>query len=340
MVLGVLAATGMVVALLASYALERALLAETRGAESRSGVGGQLAGAIEAGVGALSAFEEVAEGGLHHPSEGWGRPADMLSGWPAALEGVEVEVFDESSRPGLSLLDEDQLQAILEELGLSKAQASELRDLLLDWMDEDDDQRIRGRENSDLGRQRDPWVANRPPQNWDEVWGIPEWGEEAFDEDGELLPWARQFSSMFSLDHDRPANINSADAATVEWLGEAGLLPYPDWLDRRKGVDNVHGTADDRILRELPGGDDDRLGELFSAESQVLRVRASMRVGQRYVWKEAWIAKERDGNGRSGPDRGRDSGGGRNTGEASPWGSWSILDVREGLSLVLDETEE
>ena len=337
-VLGVLVAMGVVVTLLASYALERALLAETRGAESRSGTGAKLSGAIEAGVAALIVFEEVAEG-LHHPSEGWGRPAEALSGWPTELEGVELEIFDESTRPGLSLVTEDQWLDILEESGLSTGEASELRDLLLDWIDEDDDERFQGRENSELGRARDPWVPNREPRSWSEVWSIPEWRDAAFDERGQILPWAEQLTSLFSLEHDSPANINAVDSGTVEWLNDAGIIPYPGWLDERDGVDNEPDSGDERILSELPGGDDEGLGGLFSAESEVLRIRASLRVGQRFVWKEVWIAK--DGGGRSNgegssPRGGRDSGETRQN-SASAWGGWNLIDVREGLSLVLEE---
>jgi hypothetical protein len=287
-------------------------------------------------------FEEVS-GGLHHPSEGWGRPAKLLSGWPEGLEGVEVEIFDESTRPGLSLLEEGQWLELLEEFGFSAGEASELRDLLLDWMDEDDDERFQGRENSDLGRSRDPWVPNRPPRSWSEVWSIPEWREAAFDERGQILPWAGQLSSFFSLEHDAPANINAVDSSAVEWLNDAGLIPYPGWLDERDGRDNEPGSADDRILTELPGGGDEGMGQLFSADSQVLRIRASLRVGERFVWKEAWITRieeeeeEREPPG-NGPRIRVESGDEAGVGE-STLGEWRVFDVREGLSLVLEEED-
>ncbi|MBC2603108.1 type II secretion system protein GspK [Puniceicoccus vermicola] len=334
-VLGVLAAMGMVVSLLASYALERSLLAETRGGESRSGVGLRLSSAIEAGMASLHAFEEIAEG-LHDPSEGWGRPAELLSGWPTELDGIEVQIFDESNRPGLSLLGEDQLLDLLEESGFSKGEASELRDLLLDWMDEDDDERYQGRENSNLGRGRDPWVPNRMPKSWNEIWSIPEWGEAAFDGQGALLPWAEEFSSRFSLDHDSPANINSVDREMVEWLHDADVISYPSWLDERDGIDNEEGTENDRVLTELPGGEDGEMGELFSSESQVLRIRASLLVGERYVWKEAWIAKDSEGEEQEGQ---RPEPVNSEEGEAA-WGNWKLIDVREGLSLVLDDEKK
>lgn len=334
-VLGVLVALGMVVSLLASYALERSLLAETRGAESRSGAGLRLSSAIEAAVASLMVFEEVG-GKLHHPSEGWGKPAELLSGWPDELNGIELEIFDESSRPGLALLEEEDLLTLLEESGFSKGDASELSDLLLDWIDEDDRERYQGRENSDLGSVRDPWVPNRSPVSWSEVWGIPEWREAAIDEDGQLLPWARQFSNLFSLDHDAPANINSVDAEMVELLNDAGLIPYPGWLDERDGVDNRAGSDDDRILSDLPGGDEGGLGKMFSAESRVLRIRASLRVGERFVWKEVWISKESEGNGRDSPNSNREQA----SETSSGWGPWKLIQVKEGLSLVLEDPQE
>ncbi len=333
MVLGVIVAMGVVVTLLASYALERSLLAETRGAETRSGAGDRLSGAIEASMAVVGIFEEVA-GRLHHPSEGWGDPVGLLGGWPPALAGVEVEVADESSRPGFSLLGESELRVLLEELGIQRGKAAEMADLLLDWMDEDDDQRMRGRENRGRISSRDPWVANRPPVSWEEVWSIPEWGEEAFDSDGRLEEWARKFSSWFTLEHEEPANINTVDPELVEWLADADLIANPIWLDQKAGPDNIPGTADDRVLSELPGGDEG-LGALFSSESRVLRIRASERVGERRVWKEAWVSRTR-GEDRSGRnDRGRPrAGGGSPPGGSgfSPWAGWEILEVRGGLS--------
>ena len=338
-VLGVIVAMGVVVTLLASYALERALLAETRGAETRTGAGDRLAGAIEASMAVVGVFEEVA-GGLHSPAEGWGDPAELLAGWPAALAGIDVEVVDESSRPGLSLLGERELKILLEEFGLRRGTATEMADLLLDWMDEDDDQRIQGRENRGRISDRDPWVANRPPVSWEEVWSIPEWREQAFDSDGNMEEWARRFSSWFTLEHEEPANINTVDSDLVEWLAEARLISSPNWLDQRSGFDNQPGTADDRILTELPGGDEG-LGALFSTESRVLRIRASERVGERRVWKEAWVARsdgdDREGrNGRDNPNnpgiRNPASGSQQEGDGFSPWGGWEILEVRGGLS--------
>ncbi|MEM0966853.1 MAG: hypothetical protein AAGJ81_11945 [Verrucomicrobiota bacterium] len=349
-VLGVLAAMGVVVSLLASYTLERALLAETRGAESISGVNIKLSSAIETGVAALSAFEEVA-GSLHSPSEGWGVPAEVMSGWPSTLEGVTVEIFDESSKPGLSLLAEDDLKELLDEAGFSKGEASELGDLLLDWIDEDSDQRFQGRENSAVGRDDDLWIANRPPRSWDEVWEIPEWKEVAFDEEGNLRDWASRFSSLFSLDHDLPANINTVDRDLVEWLSEANLISNPLWLDRRDGRDNELGSEDDRILTEIP--EEASLGDLFSAESQVLRIRASAEVGERSVWKEVWISRETESDNDRGSedpdieipsepelDLPRENDESNGEGAAGVWGEWTIFDVRGGLALSLEEGAE
>ena len=339
-VLGVLAAMGVVVSLLASYALERSLLAETRGAEASTEAAERLSGAIEASLAVLGSFEEVA-GSFRHPGEGWGKPAELLEGWPAPLRGVEVRVFDESSRPGLSRLGEGELETLLEESGFSRGEAAELRDLLLDWIDEDDDERLQGRENERIGSRRDPWVANRPPEGWEEVWAIPEWGEAALDEDRNLREWARRFSTSFSLEHDLPANVNTVDAGLVEWLDEADLIADPGWLDERDGPDNRSGSADDRILSEVPEGE---AGDLFSSESRLLRIRAGLRVGQRFVWKEVWISRgEGDGEANRGGEDEEEPAGGRG-GDAgrdafSPWGGWEIAKTREGLSLVLDDSE-
>jgi len=327
-VLGVLAAMGVVVSLLASYALERSMLAETRGSESRSEVGSRLSGAIQAAVASLNAFTEVADG-LHHPSEGWGRPAYVFSAWPTELDGIEVQIFDESSKAGLELLSAEQMESLLEEAGLTRGQAGELTDLLFDWMDPDDEERPQGRENRNIGLSRDPWVPNRVPLYWEEVWKIPEWSEVVYDSEGKLKEWAKNFSQGFSLEHDLPANINSVDRQFVEWMSDADLIPYPNWLDRRDGFDREDGSADDRVLTEMPGGDES-MGDLFSADSQLFRIRAGIRVGGRFVWKEAWVKKssEQGQGARSGGD------------QESQWGSWELVDVRKGLSLVLDEQTE
>ncbi len=342
MVLGVLAALGIVVSLLGSYALERALLAETRGGRSESETPAKLASAIEASVAVLSAFEEVS-GSLRAPSEGWGRPAELLEGWPPALAEVEVEVFDESGLPGLVRLEENDLKSILEELGLSRGRAAELGDLLLDWMDADSDERFQGRENTALSRDDEPWVANRPPVSWDEVWAIPEWREEAFDADGRLTEWARLFSSSFSLENRGAANINSLPEETADLLYEARLISNPRWMRDRRGFDDEAGTGDDRVLSELPPGSEEA-GNLLDTEAGLLRIRAGTKVGERYVWKEVWISR---GSGEGGSPRNRNGGGttddpqtGGGGNSASQWGGWEILDVRDGLSLVLEEPVE
>lgn len=346
-VLGVLAALGVVISLLGSYALERSLLAETRGAEAETEASRRIAGAIEAAVAVVSSFEEVA-GTLRHPSEGWGRPAELLEGWPPRLAGIEVEIFDESNRPGLGLLEEEELEKLLAESGFSRGEAAELADLLLDWIDEDDDERLQGRENGPLARDRDPFVANRAPVSWDEVWSIPEWGEAAFDGDGRLRDWARRFAGAFSLEHDGPANVNALDPEVAEWFHDAGLISDPRWLEDRYGPDNDWGSDDDRILEEVPEG----AGDFLSSESRLLRVRAGLRAGERYVWREAWIAKEEDGRAGRGEESEAPSAGqprievgGRTNGtdrggENTVWGGWRLLEVREGLSLVLEEPAE
>jgi len=341
-VLGVLVALGIVVSLLGSYALERALLAETRGGKAETGTGYKLASAIETSVAVLTVFEEVG-GTLRSPAEGWGNPAELLEGWPEELAGVEVEVFDESARPGLGQLEESDLKGILEELGLSRGKADELGDLLLDWMDEDRDERFQGRENTALSRDDDPWVANRTPGSWEEIWAIPEWGEEAYDPDGQLREWARLFSRSFSLRNEGAANINAVDDETVELLHDAQLIGNPRWLEDRRGFDDEIGTEDDEVLSEMPTGMEEA-GNLLGLEAKLLRVRAGMKVGERYVWKEVWLSRASDeedsnGEGERPPEPTARSEEGRGNG-ASSWGEWELLEVRDGLSLVLEETVE
>lgn len=343
-VLGVLVAMGIVISLMASYALERALLAETRGGKASMGTQVKLASAIEAAMAVLAAFEDVA-GGFRSPEEGWRDPVELLEGWPEALSGVEVSVTDESGRPGLTALTESQLKSVLEELGLSRGEAAELGDLLLDWIDEDSDERFGGRENTALSRDTEPWVANRLPKSWDEVWAIPEWGEAVFDGDGNLMDWAALFSASFSLEHEGAANINALDRAAAELLYEAGLIANPLWIEDRDGMDDEVGTGDDRIFSELPASASNAEG-LLSVDAQLLRIRAGMKVGERFVWKEAWIAKGERSSQRPRNDDSDDTprvvseprDEGENERNDSRWSGWEIVNVRDGLSLVLEDS--
>jgi hypothetical protein len=335
-VLGVLVAVALVVTQLADYALQRGALAEVRRGESASEVADQLSGSLEAAVAVLASFREV-EPDLRHPAQGWGEPARLLAAWPEELSGVEVRVWDESARIGWSRVGPRSLRDLLEGVGLRRGQVEAMVDVYLDATDEDEDQRLRGRENRPNPAPDEPWVANRPLRSWAELWEIPEWREAAWTEEGELVDWARGLTEVFSLRHEESANVNTMPAKSLEWLREAGMLSSLGWWERgeiRRG----------EWMETIPASAGAIASDWLGTSASLLRIRASRPLGQRVFWKEVWIqSQEGEDTAGNGEDASRPGGGGgagnEPGGHLSSWGEWEIVEFREGIEPAADEEE-
>lgn len=211
--------------------------------------------ALETTLAVLNIFHEVDEV-LWAPGQGWGDPLEF-AGYPEP-DGMEIDVEfrDESGKLSLNTLDYGTLRLVFDELGFSPADAEELADGLLDWIDEDDLKRLNGFDGDDY-RDLDPVgynPANQPIRSWDELALIRPFDTLFFDENGLPLPVYERFKSAFSLVHSGPVNINAASPLVLRVLELQGVLDPYNLNAYRAGADREPGTEDDRIVRSTDVG--------------------------------------------------------------------------------------
>jgi general secretion pathway protein K len=79
---------------------------------------------------------------------------------------IAIRIEDELGKVPLNQINEQQAEALFSAFGLQGAELEEARDAFLDWRDQDDDPRLRGRERTDYAQDgvRPPrWAA---AQQW------------------------------------------------------------------------------------------------------------------------------------------------------------------------------
>lgn len=211
--------------------------------------------ALEASLAVLNIFHEVDET-LWSPGQGWANPLEFAD--YRTPEGMQVDVafHDESGKFALNEIEYNLLRLVFEELGFTMADAEELADGLLDWIDEDDLARLNGFDGDDY-RNLSPQgynPANQPVRSWDELALIRPFDTLFFDENGLPLPVYEEFKNAFSLVHNGPVNINSAPPIVLRILELQGILDPYNLEAYRAGADREPGTDDDRIVRQTDIG--------------------------------------------------------------------------------------
>jgi general secretion pathway protein K len=222
---------------------------------------------------ALATIQEVAlidDSKLYAPEQGWSNPIqyagiEIPNGW-----NVDIQIQDESGKLPINSMSEDLLNSMLEDsLDISFSTAQELTGTLLDWIDEDDSNRLNGAESDDYLRRDPPYrAANAPLQSLEELRLLEVWEDEFFDEDGNPNELFDQLKEMVSVIHTGPTNINSSS------------LPALEVLAQEDGYDSDHvfdGLYDLPYLQESPSDDSDGNS---SVEVTLLRVTVSLRRGE------------------------------------------------------------
>jgi len=200
---------------------------------------------MEVAVAALADVKAI-EGSLHAPAQGWGDP--LAYAQIETREGLQVnfEFVDESGKVDLNSMELDSLILLFDELGFELDIASQLANVLLDWIDEDDDTRIDGaesREYSTLDLDANP--ANQPLKSLDELRYLFGFGELFFDEDGLELPVFKELAEAVTTYPVQRLNVNSASSLALRAIADLDDVDKEAIDSFRKGIDGILGTEDD-----------------------------------------------------------------------------------------------
>ncbi|MBC2592723.1 general secretion pathway protein GspK [Ruficoccus amylovorans] len=202
--------------------------------------------ALEATLGVLGEFKEI-DGHLHGPGQGWSDPLAYASTleWPEGVT-IEVTVTDETGKFPLNEVTTTELTAFFNTLDINTSDAETMSDSLLDWMDEDEDTRLNGAEESFYEREDPPLSpANAPLSSWEALRYIKGFRDHFFDENGVPNSLYYRFIRSFSLHTSTDANVNTANEDVLETLADQAGFDVDYLIDHRSGRDRVVGTYDD-----------------------------------------------------------------------------------------------
>ncbi|WP_309385473.1 general secretion pathway protein GspK [Cerasicoccus frondis] len=201
--------------------------------------------AMEISLATLSEIKEL-DGKLHSPSQGWGNPVGYSPvAWPNGVT-VSVTITDETGKIPLNPPNRDRLEQLLDQLGVDFTQTQELIDAYLDWVDEDDLERLNGAEADYYERltpARTP--ANQPITSHDAFRYIKGFDELFFSENGAPNALFKRFKDATSFYHEYDVNINTATESVLGMLEENSGLDRHSLEDLQYGLDQQAGTEDD-----------------------------------------------------------------------------------------------
>jgi hypothetical protein len=268
------------------------LLVESREADARR-LQAEAYSALETTLAVLQDFQTVGEG-LRSPHEGWGEPLEWAGYEPGDGLVVEVAFKDESGKLSLPQLDAAKLTLLFLTWGFPQAEADQLTDALMGWMQAEYTPRtvaapqVRDYENLPLGF-RPP---GRPLRSFSELRSIGLIREAFFEPTGEPNNHGRRFMESVSLyDFGRP-NINSAPDGVLAALGGYDEFQQRQLEDYRRGTGAFAGGR--RFFRsagEVAGVlGDQGVQPGFGAEIQALRITVTVRRGRSAYRLEAVVA--------------------------------------------------
>lgn len=275
--------------------------------QHRDDLRSQAFSTLEATLAVINALREI-DGGLYAPVQGWGNPRRFLD--LPEEDGVRlgVTVTDESGRIPMRGVEYDTLIRVFELLEFDMLEGQTLADTLLDWMDEDDEARIRGFDGDDYLRLDPPHrPRNAPLRTWDELELIYGYRDAFWDDDGNAKPELRRFRNLFSLDHTDPVNVNTAPVDVLTVLHDLNVVDAYMIQDYRAGADGVLGTEEDRPIRDRDELFFPTRSNLAGYQSTLLRVEVEARRGEARFLLSALVRW-----------RGADPGAGRTTGGREP----------------------
>lgn len=219
---------------------------------------GDAYSALETTLGVLAEFREV-DGGLYAPAQGWGDPL-VFAGY-APREGVTIKVSFDDENAKLSLrqaeTEEAAFLALFDDLGFSTAEAADLTDSLLDWIDQDDSLRPHGAESREYGDAELKYLAaNAVPRSFEELAALKGFSELMFTKTGYPTERFEQFKQRVSLYSNGTLNLNTAPEEVLRLTGvfsDANLAALSTALDTVDGKRGTSGSKFYRSLNELSG---------------------------------------------------------------------------------------
>ncbi len=254
-------------------------------------------------LGVLEEFEQF-DSDFVSALQGWGDPL-LYEPFPIPYEGLRavVVVEDLATQLPLSLLDESTFALLLESLGIDGFTAMRLRDVYFDWIDADDETRVRGAEAREYENDRTRLLltpANRSLQDISEfqyMMGFRDWLDpESRAYQPELF---ERFTSMLTVAHGERPNLNVAGPDLLrfyELLHDLNPLGLERYL---AGQDRVRGTMDDRwvdlsehgippVLNAALGSNPENA--LYATSTNLLRIRIELERFESYRYRlEVWV---------------------------------------------------
>lgn len=276
--------------------------------------------AMEIALATLAEIRELDEK-LYSPSQGWGNPISYAPmQWPEGME-VSVTIEDETGRMPLAPPDRDALNQLFDQLGIDFSKSEELIDTYLDWVDEDDLERLNGAEADYYERQtpkRTP--PNAPITSFESFRYIKGFDELFFDENGAPNALFQRFKASTSFKHGHKLNVNTASPTLVSLLEETQGLDVRALEDTKYGLDGIPGTSDDGWSK---GAGDEALfsggNSSVGYEAHVFRITVRVKQGEQQFQLSALIddgssTDEAGGGGGRGQNSGDGNGGGNQGG--------------------------
>jgi len=215
------------------------------------------------------------DGNIFGPSQGWRDPiayAESLE-LPEDLE-ITVDIIDESAKISLVDIDQQRLKFLFDAMEIDLDEADMLTDSLLDWIDEDDAERLNGAEEGFYARQNPPVKpANEPLTSYETLRHIRGFKDLFFDNETQLPNQLfNEFIAATSLYYRGPVNLNGASALVKKAL--AMELKFDvDTIDQAiAGNDFIVGTEDDTYF----GAPNVSLSAVGMADSDAVTDKASM----------------------------------------------------------------
>lgn len=218
---------------------------------------------------------------------------------PQLQEGFSVRIRGEGGKININLLlqqnDREFLERIFTFWGMELIQAEELIDCLTDWVDPDDETKLKGAENDyyfELGFPTYPF--NRPFYDLEEMSLV-----KGMDFLNFVKPNWRSFFTLFS---GGKLDLQEADVESIMMVAEVSDLAAQDFVLDRRGADGIDGTEDDVIfeslqeaLSELGMSADDPWANRLTVKDQTVRIESTGAVGD-YQKQIVLVLRNRDSN--------------------------------------------
>ncbi|WP_269539661.1 general secretion pathway protein GspK [Cerasicoccus fimbriatus] len=264
--------------------------------------------AMEIALATLAEIKEL-DGKLHSPSQGWGNPMSYAPvQWPANTT-VTVTITDETGKIPLNPPNRERIQQLLDSLGVDFSQGEELIDAYMDWIDEDDLERLNGAEEDYYRNMTPPRKPpNQPITSHDAFRYIKGFDELFFTESGAPNALFKRFKDSTSFYHEHEVNINTASDAILGMLEENAGLDRHALDDLKLGLDQKAGTEDDG----WPASADDitiNSDAPVGYEAHVFRITVQVEQGDKQFQLAALIDDEGGSDSSNGGNNGGNGGG-------------------------------